>query len=167
VQPSGTVLEVAVTADVLAPIANRLATLIRLLSSDKDGEVLAAARAMVRTLKAKGVDIHALAECVESPNGKGLTDAEMQKLYNAGYAAGVQAAESKQDGNGDFHNIDGTPSWHEMACWIQQRSGRLRDDREREFVDQMTEQTVWREPSERQGKWLLGIWHRLGSGRAR
>jgi hypothetical protein len=37
----------------LAPIADKLGKLIRLLSSDKDGEVLAAARAIGRALYAR------------------------------------------------------------------------------------------------------------------
>ena len=41
---------------------------------------------------------------------------------------------------------------------------RLRD-KEREFVDDMAGRTVWREPTEKQGKWLKSIWFRLGGGR--
>jgi len=52
------------------------------------------------------------------------------------------------------------PSWHETALWCQ-RSERLRP-REREFVDQMAAQTLWREPTERQRRWLKSIYHRLG-----
>ena len=47
--------------------ATRLAKLIRLLASDVDGEVLAAVRALGRTLKAGGCDIHDLAGLVEAP----------------------------------------------------------------------------------------------------
>ena len=45
----------------LASISGRLATFIRLLGSDKDGEVVAAAHAMVRTLNNFGLDIHDIA----------------------------------------------------------------------------------------------------------
>jgi hypothetical protein len=65
---------------------------------ERDGEVVAAARALVRTLESVGQDIHALAERMEKPNGSSLTDAEMRKLYDAGYEAGVQAVESKYHG---------------------------------------------------------------------
>ena len=44
-----------------------MAKLIRLLASDVDGEVLAAVRALGRTLKAGGCDIHDLAGLVEAP----------------------------------------------------------------------------------------------------
>ena len=49
----------------LAPVALRLGQLVRLLGSDKDGEVLAAARALGRTLETVGQDFHALADIVE------------------------------------------------------------------------------------------------------
>ena len=43
----------------------RLGKLIRLLASDKSGEVVAAAGAINRALQAAGLDIHRLAEVVE------------------------------------------------------------------------------------------------------
>jgi hypothetical protein len=49
----------------LGPIAGRLASFMRLLSSDKEGEVVAAVRAITRTLRVAQLDIHTLAEVVE------------------------------------------------------------------------------------------------------
>jgi hypothetical protein len=138
------VLETAVT-DTLAPIINKLAACIRMLSSDKDGDIVNAARGIVRMLKGADTDIHALAERVEQPSG-GLTEAEMKKLYDAGYAAGVHAVENKQHGSVDFHNVDGT---------------RLREN-ERDFINDMASRTVWREPTPKQEKWLRSIFFRLG-----
>jgi hypothetical protein len=146
------------------PTDQKLGTFIRLLASERDGEVVAAARAIVRTLKSRGADIHSLAERVEGANGGALTDAEMKKLYDAGYQDGVRAAENKMHGEEDFRDTAGTPTWHDMAKWCQRRSARL-GSREREFVDQMTERTVWRDPTEKQGKWLKSLWYRLGGGR--
>ena len=42
------------------PLEQKLGTFIRMLASERDGEVVAAARAIVRTLKAAGADIHVL-----------------------------------------------------------------------------------------------------------
>ena len=56
------------------PLEQKLGTFIRMLASERDGEVVAAARAIVRTLKAAGADIHVLAERVETANGSKLTD---------------------------------------------------------------------------------------------
>jgi hypothetical protein len=142
----------------------KLGTFIRLLASDRDGEVVAAARAIVRTLKADGNDIHSLAERVEGASGGKLTDAEMRRLYDRGYQDGVRAAENKFHCDDDFRDANATPTWHSMATWCQRHSARL-GSREREFIDQMAERTVWREPTEKQGKWLKSIWHRLGGGR--
>ena len=47
-------------------ILPRLGQLIRMLASDQDGEALAAARALGRTLKADGATFHDLAEAVEA-----------------------------------------------------------------------------------------------------
>ncbi len=49
-----------------AKILPRLDQLIRMLASDQDGEALAAARAIGRTLKADGATFHDLAEAVEA-----------------------------------------------------------------------------------------------------
>ena len=43
----------------------------------------------------------------------------------------------------------------------QSNSGHLRGN-EREFVNDMASSTVWREPTERQAKWLRSILYRLG-----
>ena len=146
--------------DVLAPIVGKLAACIRMLSSDKDGDVITAARGLVRMLERAGTDIHAFAERIAKPNG-GLTDAEMRKLYDAGYEAGVRAVENKQHGSGDFHNVDGLPSWNEIALFCQQNNDRLRPT-ECQFIDDIASRTVWREPTEKQAKWLRSIFYRLG-----
>jgi hypothetical protein len=137
----------------------KLGTFIRLLASSSDGEALAAARAIVRTLKSIGGDIHTLAERVESANGGKLTDAEMRKLYDAGFQAGMRAVEGRS--TGEFHNVDGTPAWNEIALFCQQNNNRLRDN-ERTFVNDVASRSVWREPTEKQAKWLRSIFYRLG-----
>ena len=48
----------------LAPVAPRLSKLLALLSSDHDGEVLAAARAIRRTLGSAGLSWHDLAAAI-------------------------------------------------------------------------------------------------------
>jgi hypothetical protein len=89
------------------------------------------------------------------------TSPSRRKLYDAGYEAGVQAVESKYHGSGDFHNADGTPSWHEIATFCPRHDDRLRGN-ELQFVRDMASPTVWREPTERQAKWLRSIFHGLG-----
>src|SRR6516164_3252906 len=112
------------------PVADKLGKLLRMLSSSRDGEVIAAARAILRTLEGAGADIHELARRVE--NGK-LSKADMQRIYDAAYADGGRAAEKDKPGEpAEFHTVE--PNWHEMAISCRdQDNGRL-TPREREFV---------------------------------
>jgi hypothetical protein len=146
----------------LAPIAPRLRKLLLMLSSSAPGEIVAAARAINQTLKGAGQDWHDLAERVEHANGGGLTDAEMKKLYNAGFDAGLRAAEDKHHGSDDFANIDGTPNWHRVARYCQRNNHKL-ETRHHKFIDDMASRTVWaREPTEKQQKYLFSLFYKLG-----
>jgi len=124
-----------------------------MLSSNQPGEVVNAARAICRALKSAGTDIHALADGIG--NGK-LSEAEMKRLYDAGYAAGVQATEDKLRGAG-FHDVDdeGYEGLERMAMDCAIRPERLRNEREREFVRQMVRWLArGRKLSEKQETWL-------------
>jgi hypothetical protein len=55
----------------MATLNERIARIILVLSSDRDGEVVAAARALERVLKSDGCDLHDLASGVV--NGKTVT----------------------------------------------------------------------------------------------
>jgi hypothetical protein len=143
-------------------IARRVGSLIRLLSSPNDGEALGAARGLVRALESAGTDIHELATHIEKPNGDGPTEAAMRQIYDAAYAAGVQAAENRHHGAGDFHNADGKPNWEAVALFLQ-RNKSLLDSKHHEFIDDMASRTVWgREPTEKQHRYLHSIFYKLG-----
>ena len=124
---------------------------------------------MIRTLKSAGADLHALAAHVEKSDGNGgakLSKDEMQKIYDAGYNAGVEAVESKQKFDGDgFRDALKLPSANDMAIYCQKHSARL-SEREREFIDSVAARSVWRKLSEKQEKWLRSIFHKLGGGSA-
>jgi hypothetical protein len=81
---------------------SKLGNVIRRLSSNNDGELVATVHAMRRVLESVGADVHALAEHLEKPNNGGLNEAEARKVFDAGYAMGVQDAENKQHGANDF-----------------------------------------------------------------
>jgi hypothetical protein len=153
-------------ADFSVPVRSKLANFVRLLASDRDGEVIATARAILRTLRATGSDVHALADLIEQTDGGKLSEAEMKKLYDAGYedgrADGVRAAEAKVAHDADgFRHVSGSLSWHDMARFCQGRSARLRG-KEPDFVDDMVGWTVWKEPTPKKAKWLQSIYLRLG-----
>jgi hypothetical protein len=132
----------------------KIQKLIRMLSSPNDGEVVAAARAILRTLEAEGADIHELAARVE---GRGLSQAEMKRIYDEAFRRGKDAATVEAD----FHNTEG-PSFHEMALAIQREANGRLTPKEEDFVNDMVRWCARREPSEKQGKWLHAIYCRIG-----
>jgi hypothetical protein len=90
--------------------AEKLEKLIKMLSSDKDGEVVAAARAIQRTLNGSGSDVHELAARIK---GGKLSESEMRKIYDAAYQDGKEAAAVDKG----FESVDGTKPWHKMALF--------------------------------------------------
>ena len=99
----------------LASIASKLGKLIRMLSSSQDGEVLGAARAIVRTLANAGLDVHALAAGIGADDKK-FSEEEASEIYQHGVAEGRRVAEQEQ--SGPFFrnvNLNDEPSWHDIA----------------------------------------------------
>ena len=145
----------------LAPIANKIRPLIRLLSSDQSGEVVAAARALSRLLKTNGADIHILADSIGQTNG-GLSENEMRKLYDAGFAAGVRSVEGRHP-SAAFRDVDGddelTPG--EMILECMDHLNRLHNEREREFVQGLARHRGLRRLSEKQKDWLRDCYERV------
>ena len=148
-------------------VTARLGNVIRRLSSDSDGEIIAAMHVILRLLQSCGGDIHALANHVE--NGGGLTDGDKQNIrveienaHAIGYAEGVKAAEAKQHGTGAFRNTDGQLEWTEVALFVQREKHRL-PDRHHEFIDDMASRTVYgREPTPKQHAYLHSLFYKLG-----
>jgi hypothetical protein len=140
------------------PDYEKLAKFIRLLSSPRDGEVLAAAKMLC-----KNCDMNELGDLIErGGNGQSkLSKAEMQVIYDAafkdGYKKGVEESGFDDDSafpsSGDFHAI---------ACWCQNRSDRLIKIKEREFIDDIVGYTVFRTPTIKQQQWLISIYKKLG-----
>jgi hypothetical protein len=144
----------------LTPVADRLGKLVRMLSSDKDYEVLATVQALRRTLTGAGADIHALAAMIEKPTNGGVSEKDLKRVYDAGVADGLRRAEDAQHGSDAFRNIDASP-WHRMALYCQQRIDRL-DERHHQFIADMASRTVWSDPTEKQGKYLKSLFFKLG-----
>ena len=141
---------------------SRTGDLIRRLSSNSDGEVVATVRALKRTLESAGVSFHELADHIEQPNGAAVSEADFKQIYAAGYDHGARDAERKYHGDEDFIGDDGKPTWQGVALFLQRNKERL-DPKYHEFIDDMAARTVWgREPTERQHKYLHSLFFKLG-----
>jgi len=144
-----------------ASIAPKLGKLLRLLSSNSDGEVVATVRAIQRTLEGDGFDIHALAERIEEANGKRFSEADAHEIYRRGVEDGRRAAVEERRG---FRSIDALdePTWHEIALECAAHENRLFGEREKQFVEDMVRRTVHGgEPTEKQAAWLRKIYSRV------
>jgi hypothetical protein len=138
-------------------LEQRIAMVIRLLASDKDGEIIAAAHALKRTLASAGTDFNGLAHGIENL-GKGVSNEERKKIWDAA----VQHTENRLHGADDFIDSTGKPTWQAVALFCQRNKQRLRPQTH-EFVDKMASQTVWdQEPTEKQHKYLFALFLQLG-----
>ena len=121
----------------LAPVAPKLAKLIPLLSSDKDGEVVATARAIGRTLKNAGLDFHTLAHAIDA-------EPKVVVIYRD------RSAPAEPD------------TWGALARWCRDNDRGVLGSKEREFVRDIAPRLICDgEPSEKQAAWLRAIYAKL------
>ena len=152
----------ALTVTDLSSIAEKLAKFIRLLASDKDGEVVAAARSLNRVLLGIGADFHDLADRIEHPVGE-ISDADMEKIFQAGVLEGKRQEKQTRavavHGNGPLQ----FPSARDMAEYNYQNKAKLRSDWEIEFTDNLAAWTRTSRPvSTKQQQHLEKIYIKLG-----
>jgi hypothetical protein len=143
-------------------VADKLGNVIRRLSSDSDGEIIACINAILRLLESCGGDIHALAAQVE--NG-GMSEkyreevrAQVKKAHEVGYEKGVRAAEAR-------FRPDGKLEFSEVALFVERQINRLPPDKH-EFIHKMAfyaRQEL--EPSPKQGKFLFDLFVQYLGGR--
>lgn len=148
------------------PLARRIAKLFRLLGSDFDGEVLAAARRMKQQLAAEGLGFNDIATVIENANGeieeRKYSDTDAEIIFAKGVEKGRVEEARKREAPPEFYDADGHPRWTEIALFCQQNMARLSSDWERTFVNDMAGKTLWQQPSEKQAKHLLAIFIKLG-----
>src|SRR5262245_65576895 len=107
--------------------------MLRMLSSNNDGDVITAVHSIRRLLQSHGADIHTLAAHVE--NG-GLTEdykkkmlAEVDNARAIGYAEGVRAAEAR-------FRPEGKLEFAEVTLFVERQINRLPPDKQ-DFVRKM------------------------------
>jgi len=118
--------------------------------------VVSAANQLMRALRNEGLDIHTLAEAIETQ--KTWTDAEAREMFKRGIERGRAEAESKQPVK--FHDVNGGPDWPAIAeACLEHRIHK--SESETEFCEDMVR---WcecgGEPTPKQAAWLRKIYAR-------
>jgi len=153
-------------ADLNESTAKRIAKLIRLISSEHEGEWSNAVRKLKLVLQNEGLTFNDLAAVIENCDGaieeRKYSDADAEIIFARGVEKGQEEESRKRQAPPEFYDLDGYPRWNEIALFCQKNTTRLRGDWERTFVNDMAGRTVWREPTEKQAKHLLAIFVRLG-----
>lgn len=155
-------------------LSARLAKFMRLLSSDKDGEVIAAAGAIRRVLLAADLDIHDLADVIERSNIGNTAPARPQPRPRYSYRPAppdsgfAEWARHAGAGTRWTHDFKEWPEEEEPAdsinharaeyCW--QFRNTILNSREVKFVEDMLAQSLARRLTFRQSEWLEAIWRK-------
>jgi hypothetical protein len=143
----------------------KLAAVIRLMGSPVREEALSAFDALGRLLASRGVTFTEFGDGIEKLATGGLEEAEMKRLYDAGYAKGLEDATRRQFEAESVYGLraDGSHDWQAIALFCQRENGGLKAN-EKQFVDDMAGRLSWsgREPTPKQGDWLLAIFRKLG-----
>jgi hypothetical protein len=145
------------------PVAKRIAKMFRLLSSDYDGEALAALAKMKQLFANEGLSFNDIATVIEGCNGeieeRRYSDSDAKVIFEKGVEKGRIEAGQKDL---EFFDSNGHPRWYEIAVFCRDNVERLHKDREKEFVNDMPGKMLNYKPTGPQAKWLLSIFVKLG-----
>ena len=119
----------------------RIAQLVRLFGTTERGEGANAWRALERMMDGAGITWSDVGNWIELGDNDGAyTEDELQQFGRARHAEGIEAgikigeARKSNDG-GNGHSALPKPA--DMAEYCHERLGRLKDDKQREFVTDM------------------------------
>jgi hypothetical protein len=147
----------------LASIAEKLARCVRLLGSDRKGEIAAAFHALKRTLKSAGADFNDLGDRIEQP---GLNEADMQAILERGKEIGRQEvhAAGNSHGTASFSNGHGNvPSVEDMVQFCFDHINQLTREKDRDFILDIHRRAIWRRgASLKQQNWIEDLYVQCG-----
>ena len=163
-QPSGALL-----AMLTEPAAKRIAKLVRLMSSEHDGEWSNAVRKLKIVLGGEGLTFNDLAAVIESANGeieeRRYSETDAKAIFERGVEKGkAQGNGSTSNFSGQYIDEFGQPHWTEIAmfCRGNPAFARLKPN-EQDLVNEMpTRVARWGAPTRPSGGFLLSIFWKLG-----
>jgi hypothetical protein len=140
----------------------RAAALLRMSMAEKKERRIGIVK-FVRYLLAEGV-VHEIAELIEkdAPHEEAFTKQDVQDAHNIGLKKGREQAAHQPQPPEEFYDAFGQPRWNAIALFCQRNRHRLQREAEQSFVDDMAGMTIYRIPTDKQGKWLRSIFVKLG-----
>jgi hypothetical protein len=147
-------------------LARRIGRLVRMMASTYESEALVALTKLGQMLPAEGLSFNEIATLIENCDGaieeRKYSDSDAKIIFEKGMERGAENARAEAAAPPEYYDEAGQPRWVEITFFCQSKRERLRPQ-EQNFVDDMAGRAVWgREPTEKQGRWLLSIFVRLG-----
>jgi hypothetical protein len=153
-----------VPGEPVSALETKIANLVRRLGSEHDGEKLATVNALGRLLASNNVTFTDLGDAVEKLATGGLEEAELKRVFDAGYAKGVEEAQRERAAEQAVFGLrsDGSTDWEAIALHCQKEKHRI-EAKHHQFLDDMASRLTWgREPSDKQGKYLISLFRGIG-----
>jgi hypothetical protein len=150
-------------------LTKRIGKLIRLFGSSFENEATAAALRLRKLLPSEDLTFNDLGTLIENCDSKieekKYSDSDAEIIYAKGVEKGraEEARKRPLQEPTEFYDDSGQPQWHAIALYCQRNYQRL-EIKHREFIDDMAGNTLWREPTSKQGKYLLSLFLKLGNG---
>jgi hypothetical protein len=150
------------------PIAKRVGKLVRMFGSPFENERHVALTKLRALLEEDGLTFNDIATVIENANGEieqlKYSDTDAEIIYARGVEKGRAEQARKPALAEDFYDENKHPRWNAMAMFCLERRERMRPQ-ELSFVEDMAGRTLSYSLSEKQGKWLLALFIRLGGMR--
>lgn len=144
-----------------AALDKRLVKILRRLSSDYDGEVLAAVSKLKKLCAAEGVSLNDLVVSIGAGETSEMkyTEADAVTIFERGKEVGRAETADEET---EFFDIDGNPNWYAIAVFNRDNVEQLKNAWMRDFTVDVIDRILAREPSPKQARWLLQIFVKLG-----
>jgi hypothetical protein len=137
-----------------------------MMGSSNENERVIAMHKLGGLLAENGVGFTDLGDAVEKLATGGLEESVMQRCFDEGRRTEREEIERKH-AQGEAllgKHPDGSYNWPAILKFCQREHARIRDQKSAEFIADIAPRLLYsgREPSLKQGEWILGVFAKLG-----
>jgi hypothetical protein len=150
----------------MSTLEQSIAKLIRMMGSSNENERVVAMRKLGNLLAENGVSFTDLGDAVERLATGGLEESVMQRCFDEGRRTEREELECRRaEGEALIgKHPDGSYNWPAILNFCQREHTRIRDQKSADFIADIAPRLLYsgREPSLKQGEWILGVFAKLG-----